>query len=36
MGGKIVEQANSAKSATAPVWGGLKNQITQLQDTNAT
>jgi hypothetical protein len=36
MEGKVVETANSARFATAPVWGGLKNQITQLQDTNAT
>jgi hypothetical protein len=36
MGSDFVEWANPAKFAKPPVWGGLKNQITQLQDTKAT
>ena len=36
MGWKSVEAANSAKFVEPPDWGGLKNQITQLQESKAT
>jgi hypothetical protein len=36
MGGIFGEWANAATFAKPPSWGGLKNQITQLQETKAT